>query len=357
MRAPGLRIFPICNRLALVMLVACVFTANVSSQTTDEKSEAEVAEKPVEVFQAPRPGKLALPKYPDSERGDGNDGWVNLNFMVDPQGKPYEVMVSRSSGNKALEKAAIDGAEAWKFEPASLNGKPIDSAYALKITFRLRDNGGARPNFLTAYHSLNKAVEANDKAAAESALASMHVTDLYEDSYLGLAKYEYASHWGGDDEQLAALRQAIADEKQPGFLPRDAFVSALVMQLRLQTKTKDFAGALATWETLKALHPDKKMVDGVESIVEKIEAFHASGGAYSVPGRLVDGSWSYSLFRKQFQIRVSDGHVSEIKLRCDKKYVFFAFDPGLQYRVADEAGHCWMQVIGDPETKFELVQF
>src|SRR5882724_13069905 len=46
---------------------------------------------------------------------------------------------------------------------------------------------------------------------------------------------------------------------------------------------------------------------------------------------------------------------SQIKLRCDKKYVFFQFDPALEYKVADKYGKCFIEVVGDPETKFELI--
>jgi len=38
---------------------------------------------------------------------DGREGWVVLNMMIDPQGKPYEAMVVDSSGNPAFEKAAL----------------------------------------------------------------------------------------------------------------------------------------------------------------------------------------------------------------------------------------------------------
>jgi hypothetical protein len=48
--------------------------------------------------------------------------------------------------------------------------------------------------------------------------------------------------------------------------------------------------------------------------------------------------------------------VSEIKLRCEKQYVFFRYQPAVEYSVANRAGRCSMEVVGEPGTAFELIQ-
>ncbi len=48
-------------------------------------------------------GGLTSNAYPRNEVTDGREGWVVLNMMIDPKGKPYEVMVADSSGNPAFE--------------------------------------------------------------------------------------------------------------------------------------------------------------------------------------------------------------------------------------------------------------
>jgi hypothetical protein len=53
---------------------------------------------------------------------------------------------------------------------------------------------------------------------------------------------------------------------------------------------------------------------------------------------------------------VSEGHVSEIKLRCDKRFVFYKFDPELKYEVASQYGKCGIELVGEPGTTFNLVQ-
>jgi hypothetical protein len=57
-----------------------------------------------------------------------------------------------------------------------------------------------------------------------------------------------------------------------------------------------------------------------------------------------------------FEIAVSSGRVSEIKLRCERQYVFFRYEPGVQYKVDGAGGTCGIELVGDPGTAFELIQ-
>lgn len=51
------------------------------------------------------------------------------------------------------------------------------------------------------------------------------------------------------------------------------------------------------------------------------------------------------------------GEMAEIKLRCDKKYVFFHYYPEISYRTPQEYGDCQMELVGNPGTRFNLIQF
>jgi hypothetical protein len=68
-------------------------------------------------------------------------------------------------------------------------------------------------------------------------------------------------------------------------------------------------------------------------------------------------TWSGSLFRNRFRLAVTHGAVSEIKLKCERQLLIFKYDPGLQYVVSPTSGPCGIEVIGDPETTFNLIQY
>jgi hypothetical protein len=63
-----------------------------------------------------------------------------------------------------------------------------------------------------------------------------------------------------------------------------------------------------------------------------------------------------TLFRNRFSIAVKSGGVSEIKLRCERQYLFFRYEPGVQYSIGSKKDQCGIEVIGNPGTTFDLVQ-
>lgn len=342
-------------RAAALLLLTTLAQAQ-TPPTVSPEPEPVPATQSIEVFNGPRQRLLEPPSYPQSERAMGRDGWVNLNFMIDPHGKPYEIMVIDSTGNKGLEKAAIKAAEDWEFEPATLAGVPIDSSYTVKVQFVLSGAAGANNDFVSAYKAFQRAAKASDKEKADAALAKMKVKNLYEDAYYNLALYDHARRWGTQAQQLEAIQRAIAEERNAKYLPKATFAAGLEVLLDLQIKRRDFAGALHTWNKLQA-QADAPTLARWETPIAKIKALRDDKSPYAVAGDFGDStSWYLHLFRRTFQIAVESGRVAEIKLRCDTSFVFFKHDPEIQYTVADKYGRCSMELIGDPGTKFNLVQ-
>ncbi len=341
-------------------LATSLIFLSVSSAQTPEQHEprgADAAQVPVDVFHEAKRKSAPAPEYPTDARYGGSEGWVNLRFMVDKDGLPYEMFVKQSNGNKDFDKAALRSVRRWTFEPASLNGQPVDSVIEIKIIFRLTDHAnGARPNFVTAYRSLYAAIAKNDRAAADLAMSKLQVDNLYEDAHFGLAYYAYAHKWGTPSEEITGLRRAIASEQSARYLPKDVFAKALTALFILEFQSYDFAAAMCTWQLLEKAQTDEKVLAGFAPAVQQMNTLHADAASYKVAGEIIDGRWDFDLFKKHFQIVVLTGAISEIKLRCDKSFVSFKFDPELQYKVADKFGRCSIELIGDPNTKFNLVQ-
>jgi TonB family protein len=313
---------------------------------------------PIETFEAPKL-KHSTSDYPLSERREGGEGWVDLSFMVDPTGKAFEISVMDSSGEKDLEKAAVSSIAKSTFEPGSLNGQPIESAYEMRYKFELiPPQQGARTEFVEAYRKLLVATKAKDKRAADAALKDLKVKNLYEDAYFGLARYEYALNWGDDDEQIEGLRRAIARDGNWHYLPKDLFTSSLRALLQLEVKTHEYAEAMVTWERLQKVGVDPATTTKIAPIMQKVEALRSNDGEYTVSGLTnSDGRWYLWLFKQHFRAETSAGQISEVKLRCKKHYLYFVFDPSLQYEVHDNYGKCQIEIDGTPAMRFTVTQF
>ncbi len=131
--------------------------------------------------------------------------------MVDATGKPFEVTVFSSGGDKAFEQASVQVIQKSTFEPASVNGKPVESGMEMLYKF-MTDTNGATMAFRASYKSANASINSGDRTEAAGATAILKGSNLYEDSYVALAKYAYASKWG--DDFVATRRSARRTRRQ-----------------------------------------------------------------------------------------------------------------------------------------------
>lgn len=112
-----------------------------------------------------------------------------------------------------------------------------------------------------------------------------------------------------------------------------------------------------TWDQIQANGPSKETLAILQPAVDQIKALQQNSTPYPVAGTIGDSnSWFIPLFKKRFEVEVVSGKLAEIKLRCDKDYVLFKYEPQMRYKVADRLNECQMEVIGDPGTTFTLIQ-
>ncbi|HPA17040.1 MAG TPA: TonB family protein [Verrucomicrobiae bacterium] len=79
-----------------------------------------------------------FPTYPEISRHKGEEGTVELAFVVLPSGKTANIVLARSSGFPLLDDAAIQAVRRARFKPAIQNGVPVNSKLLQPFDFRLR---------------------------------------------------------------------------------------------------------------------------------------------------------------------------------------------------------------------------
>jgi protein TonB len=84
----------------------------------------------------PRPLYEPDPDYSDAARKAKYQGSVLLWLVVGADGLPHHVQVQRSLG-MGLDEKAIAAVSTWRFQPATLDGKPVAVAVSVQVSFRL----------------------------------------------------------------------------------------------------------------------------------------------------------------------------------------------------------------------------
>lgn len=78
------------------------------------------------------------PSYPAEAVRAGITGTVELEILVGTDGKPVDVLIVRSSGNRALDQAARRVVlQRWLFQPAMENGQAVQARGRVPIEFKL----------------------------------------------------------------------------------------------------------------------------------------------------------------------------------------------------------------------------
>ena len=99
---------------------------------TQPPSTGPIAGVQLEYADAPAPA------YPRDALRDGVEGTVMLRVLVDVDGRPLDVQVARSSGNRSLDRAARDQVlQRWHFRPAMQDGRAVQAIGLVPVDFRL----------------------------------------------------------------------------------------------------------------------------------------------------------------------------------------------------------------------------
>ena len=74
--------------------------------------------------------------YPEEAKKAGTTGNVVLDINIDAHGVVDRVKVKESLPN-GLDQAAVDAIHQWRFEPATVDGKPVEVSLTITFNFRL----------------------------------------------------------------------------------------------------------------------------------------------------------------------------------------------------------------------------
>jgi TonB family protein len=77
------------------------------------------------------------PVYPAELQAAGVEGTVVLQAIIGKDGSVLMAKVTKSSGNTALDEAAMASVKQWLYSPTLLNGEPVETMTTASIAFQL----------------------------------------------------------------------------------------------------------------------------------------------------------------------------------------------------------------------------
>lgn len=81
-----------------------------------------------------------MPKYPASALRSGDTGTVLVLATIDRNGVPTQVTLDDRSGNRDLDRSALQAVRQWRFQPALRDGKPVEATVRVPVEFALQNS-------------------------------------------------------------------------------------------------------------------------------------------------------------------------------------------------------------------------
>ena len=79
------------------------------------------------------------PLYPDSARNRNIGGWVDLTFLVGPDGAVSDVAVVAAQPPGTFEQAAIAAVRRWRYQPVARDGRTVSQRARVRVRFKVHE--------------------------------------------------------------------------------------------------------------------------------------------------------------------------------------------------------------------------
>jgi TonB family protein len=358
------------RNLLVATVVALAGSLAVPSAPHSARAD-DTAQTSLESGTFAKPIKRKLRSFPKSEAAAGIEGWVEVSYVIKPDGTVGETIIENSSGRKAFERATIGSIKHWLYEPATMNGEPIEQCHTrVRIMFTLEEgpywNRGAKRSFKKHYKRAQQLLKNGKLDEAQTKIdeiATQFTTNHYERSSLSILRSLLQEEQGDMEAKLESLQVAALTDGE--FLEPEVYVMVLVNIFDLQIHFQQYADALKTFEKLEQLDIDSETEAKLKQIVNRIDEVRTSDQILAIEGEIGEareendgaGMWFHTLLRRTAGIEAVSGSLERVELRCDWRRVKAKPEKGRAWRIPPEWGDCSIYVFGEPGSTFQLLEY
>lgn len=345
----GLRLL---RGLAILSLGAMptLVTAEDFDETTRNQGTAIVLEKGHAV-------------YPGGSVRRGQEGWVRASFVVTKEGRAIDPIIIDSSGGHGFERGLIESLDDWRFEPSAteIPENLVDFRHEIRLGKDAATSNFIRRTRRIMTHLMNDEVEPA-RALADEAY-DLGGWNLYESTMLWLMLGRVEGAEGNPAGKLEMYQRALTMGNAKA-LPLDDRIDLLEKIFLLQVHFDQYAGAMATVETLKSVADSAETIERIAPRIEEIEQILAKNevvaakATISNPCDCDEGQplWHYVPARRTFSFANANGNVERFEARCEGQRISDTVTTDKTWSLAPEWGFCRVFVFGDDGATFDFLE-
>ncbi|GAB5380026.1 MAG: hypothetical protein Alis3KO_15700 [Aliiglaciecola sp.] len=345
-----------CAQFSIAVLVA--FTASINISVA--KSDSPSSELLYEMVEA-KPLERKAARYPEESARRGQEGWVQVSYVIDNNGQVIDPVIIDSSGVKDFEKATLRAIKKWQYSPAMRDGKPIQQCQMkVQMDFVLGGSEGVRRTFRKHYNLANEFIRDGQLEEAEKTIATMKrkkIWNMYENAWFWLLDAKIALGLNDNSRELESLKRAVSSNEGDTYLGSKIFLASLRRIFILQINEESYSEALETYETIAAQPDSSQVKDSLKETADMLIA-HLESEEALVRTRQIGarGVGVHKLYRNSFGVSELNGNLETVDIRCQSKRTKFTFKEDSMWSVPASWGECSVLFEGDEGTSFKIVE-
>ncbi len=304
----------------------------------------------------PEPLEQRQPAAPQNRDGVALEGWVVLRYSVRADGTTDNIVVIDRQPPLIPYQRAVAAVEGWTFEPATVDGVPVDWHNNEALVAYRSEEARLSPLFFRAYDATQALIAEGNYAWARrnNQRTLMRATRL---DVIGPVLIQgVIIHLRLGDLHGAHALLARATDPRIGVLPVAELVAALRYRNFLELQLGDRISALETLARRTALAPVPHD-DPVLMRAAYLEQALIEGATIGVRARILDDVWRHTLSRQIFAITDVEGQIDGLRAECDRRLTELEYVPGSEWTLPEGWGNCAVAVEGRPDTEFRLYEF
>ena len=80
-----------------------------------------------------------MPNYPEGAQADRTSGWVDVEYLISPQGETSSISVIASSPSGVFDEAALEAVATWRFRVIGIELDQLQMKRISRLVFKLGD--------------------------------------------------------------------------------------------------------------------------------------------------------------------------------------------------------------------------
>ncbi len=347
-------------------IALCISSAMLAPVYVNAKSQHSVADSASQVATGTlidaTPLKRKPPNYPYRLGAKNAEGWVQLSYVVEPDGSTSNITLIDHAGHDAFVREAKRAVKKWRFDPAKQDGVAVAQCNnKVQLDFVMGGTKhGASKRFVQKYQFISRLVSENKLDEALGALKDIDPNELhnfYEQIKFQLVYSQVQGLKKDYQGELVRLNKIIFSHRDLArYIGDEAYSQHLLRGFILAIQSNQFGLTRQYFDKIAELGNDT-LVGELTPYMQQMENIIQSPKNIAVLPHLTNtGVFSHTLVRSQFAFVGDVSEMSQLEVRCAN--TFEVLEPLAEkiYKIPSSWQDCQILMALPKENNVQLVE-